>query len=49
MMSDCKFSECAVAVSGSESLSAVGPRVCESTVREKLLLETKEEDQRILP
>lgn len=37
MMSDCK-SGCAVTVSGSESPSAVGPRVCESTVGKKLLL-----------
>lgn len=44
MMSDCKSPGCAGTVPGSESPSAVDPRVCESTVGEKLLLETKEQD-----
>lgn len=44
MMMDCKYPGCAATVSGSESPSAVDPRVCESTVGEKLLLETKEQD-----
>lgn len=49
MMSGCKSPGHAVTVSGSESPSAVDPRVCESAVRKELLLETKEKDQRILP
>lgn len=44
MMRDCKYLGCAATVSGSESPSAVDPRACESTVGEKLLLETKEQD-----
>lgn len=43
-MSNCKSPGCAVTVSGSESPSAVDPRVCESTVGKMLLLETKEQD-----
>lgn len=42
MMRDCKYPGCAAF--GSESPSAVDPRACESTVGEKLLLETKEQD-----
>lgn len=45
MMSDCKSPGCTATVPGSESPSAVDPRVCESTMGEKLLLETKEQDQ----